>query len=161
MVRELSVAEEPRQHCQRARRQSLVDERFLAIQRLDGRATGQRVFASLGVDDLGIQFAHGPQPAGFPSVARIQWLAENELAAGGVVAEIKPISCAVPGLRQRTLNDASCSARVHTSNEKVDRGLIDPVERPFIEIRRLGPPPCAPEQVDAIDQDRRLVLPNV
>jgi hypothetical protein len=35
VMRELSVAEKPRQHGKRARRQSLVDEGFLAIQRLD------------------------------------------------------------------------------------------------------------------------------
>jgi hypothetical protein len=120
VVRELSVAEEPRQHGQRARRQSLVDERLLAVQRLDGRATGQRVFTSLGVDDLGIQFAHGAQPAGFPPVARVQWLAENELAAGGIVAEIEPIRCAVPGLRQRPRDDASCRARVHAADKKIE-----------------------------------------
>jgi hypothetical protein len=28
----------------------------------------------------------------------------------------------------------------YTSNKKVGRGVIEPIERPFIEIRRLGPP---------------------
>ena len=50
-----SIAEEPRQHGESARRQSLVDERLLPIESLDGRATRQRVFARRSIDDLGIQ----------------------------------------------------------------------------------------------------------
>jgi hypothetical protein len=69
VVRELSVAEETGQHGQRVRRQSLVDERLLAVQRLDGGTTGQRVFTSLSVDDFGIQLAHGPQSGGVSTPA--------------------------------------------------------------------------------------------
>ena len=106
MVRELSIAKEPRQHRQRARCQSLVDKWLLTVQCLNGRTTGQRIFASLSVDDLWIQFTDSAQSCGLPAIARIQWLAENELAARGVVAEIEPIGSAVPGLGQCARNNA-------------------------------------------------------
>ena len=89
---ELAVPEESRQHGQRARGKSLVDERLLPVQGFDGRTTWQRVFASFCVDDLWIQFTDRAQPVGLAAVARVQWLAENELAAGGIVAEIEPIA---------------------------------------------------------------------
>src|ERR1035437_5155290 len=106
---------------------------------------------------LGIQLAHGAQPTGFPPVARVQWLAENELAAGGVVAEIEPIRCAVSCLRQRPRDDASRRARVYAPNNKVKRRGVHPIKGPFIEVIRLGPPPRSPEQVDAINQDGPLI----
>jgi len=116
-MRNLSVAEEPRQHRQRRRCQGLVDERFLAIQCLDSRATWQRVFTSFGVDDLWIQFTDCAQPRGLPAIARVQWLAENELTTGRVVAEIKPIRSAVPGLGQCARNDASRRSGVHAADQ--------------------------------------------
>ena len=84
---------------------------------LDGGATGQRVFTSLGVDDLWIQFTHGAQPCGLPSVTRVQWLAENELAAGGVVAEIEPIRCAASCFGQRPRDDVSRRTCVHAADQ--------------------------------------------
>src|ERR1035437_1758758 len=161
VVRELSVAEEPRQHGERCRRKSLIDERLLPVERLDSRTAWQRGFTSLGVDNLGIQLAHGPQPAGLSSIARVQWLAENELAAGGVIAEIEPIRCAVSGLCQRPRDDASRPARGYAPNKKVKRRGVHPIKGPFIEVISLGPPPRSPAQVNAINQDGRFVLPDV
>src|ERR1035438_161699 len=117
VMRELSVAKEPRQHGQGGRCEGLVYERLLPVERLNGGTTGQWVFTSFGVDDLWIEFAHGSQSGGLPAIARVQWLTENELAAGRIVAEIEPIRCAVPGLCQRPLDDASRSARVHATDE--------------------------------------------
>src|ERR1019366_595464 len=141
VVRGSSVKEELRQNDQCARCQVLVDERLLAVESLDGGTTGQRVFTSLGVDDLGIQLAHGPQPAGLSSVARVEWLAKNELAAGGIVAEIEPVRCAVPGLRQRPRNDAPRRERVYAANQQIDGPVIDPIKRTLVEMCRLSPPP--------------------
>ena len=145
VVGDPSISEETGQHGQRARRQSLVDERLLAVQRLNCGTTGQRVFTSLGVDDLGIQLAHGPQPTCLSSVARVQWLTENELAAGGIVAEIEPVRCAVPGFRQRPRNDASRRARVYAADQQICRPVIDPIKSSFVEVCRLGAPPRSPE----------------
>ncbi len=117
MVCELSIAKESRQHGQSGRCQSLVDEGFLTIQRLDGRTTGQRIFTRFSVDDLGVEFTDRAQSCGLPAIARVQWLAENELAAGRVVAEIEPIRSAVPGLGQRARNDASRRSGVHAADQ--------------------------------------------
>ena len=161
MVRELSVAKEPRQHRQRTRRQSLVDEWFLAIQCLDGRTTRQWIFTRFCVDDLWIQFTDSAQSRSLPSIARIQWLAENELAAGGIVAKIEPISCAVSGLRQRPRYDAARCSGVHAADQQVDGPVVDPVKGLLVEVSRLGPPPRSPKQVDAIDEDGCLALPDI
>ena len=117
VVRELSVAKEPCEHGQCARRQSLVDERLLAVQCLDGGTTGQRVFTSFSVDDLWIQLTDRAQSSGLPAIARVQWLAENELAAGGIVAEIEPVRRAVSGLSQRTRNDAPRRFGVYAADQ--------------------------------------------
>jgi hypothetical protein len=117
VVRELSVAKEPRQHRQRTRRQSLVDEWFLAIQCLDGRTTRQWIFTRFCVDDLWIQFTDSAQSRSLPSIARIQWLAENKLATGRVVAEIEPIGSAISAFGQCARNDASRRSGVHAANQ--------------------------------------------
>src|SRR5580698_3350556 len=55
VVVQLSIAKEPRQHGQCARRQGLVDEGLLPIESFDGGAARQRVLTGYRVDDLGIQ----------------------------------------------------------------------------------------------------------
>jgi len=71
----------------------------LAVKSLDGGTTWQRIFTGRGVDDLWIQLADGAQPGGLPAIARVQRLAQDELSAGGIVAEIEPVGCAISGLR--------------------------------------------------------------
>jgi len=67
-----------------------------------------RVFTSPGVDDLRVQLTDcaAARPAFLRFYARLV-LAENELAAGSIVAEIEPIRCAVPGLVSAPLDNAS------------------------------------------------------
>ena len=90
-MRDLSVAQEAREHRQRACGERLIDERLLAFESLDSRATRKRVFAGLSVGDLRIQLVHRAQPFCRTPVARVPRLAKHELAARGVVAEIEPI----------------------------------------------------------------------
>ena len=52
MISQPAVPKQLRQHGQRTRSQRLVDERLLPIQGFNGRATRQRVFARLCVNDL-------------------------------------------------------------------------------------------------------------
>jgi hypothetical protein len=85
----------------------------LAVERLDSGTTRQRVLTSASVDDLWIQFAHGPQPCGLSSIPGVQWLAKNELATGRIVAEIEPICCAASCFGQRTRDYASRCSCVH------------------------------------------------
>ena len=117
MMRKHSIAEKARQHRKCTHCECLVDERFLTVQCLDSRTTGQRIFATFGVNDLWIQLADGAQPDGLPAIARVQRLAQDELAAGGIVAEIEPVRSAVPGLGQRARNDASRCSGVHAANQ--------------------------------------------
>ena len=55
MMAEPAVAEESRQHGQGARRESLIDERLLPFERLDGGATGQGVFAGCRIGNLRVR----------------------------------------------------------------------------------------------------------
>jgi hypothetical protein len=89
---EFAVTKEPCQHRERTRSESLIDKWFLPVQRFKSGTTGQGILATLKIDDLGIEFTHGPQPIGPPPVARVQRLPENILPAGGIVAEIEPLS---------------------------------------------------------------------
>lgn len=78
---QLSVAEEPRQHCECARGKGLVDERLLPIKCFDCRTTWQRIFAGRIIDDLRIQLADGAQPCGGAPIPRVQRLSEYVLPA--------------------------------------------------------------------------------
>jgi len=62
VIVQLSIAEEPRQHSQCARRQGLVDEWLLSIESFDRRAARQSVFARRRINDLGIQLTDSAQP---------------------------------------------------------------------------------------------------
>ena len=52
MMAESAVPEESRQHGQGARRERLIDERFLPFEGLNSGTTGQRVFAGCNVGNL-------------------------------------------------------------------------------------------------------------
>jgi hypothetical protein len=68
------ISEEPRQHGKSACRQGQVDEWFLPFQCFDGRATGQRIFAGSGVDNLGVELTDEAKPVRFAPVPCVQWL---------------------------------------------------------------------------------------
>ena len=51
---QLAVAEELRQHGQRAGGERLINEGFLPVEGFDGRTTRQRIFACLHIRDLRI-----------------------------------------------------------------------------------------------------------
>jgi hypothetical protein len=89
-----AVPEEPRQHGQGARRESLIDEWFLPFECLDRGTTGQRVFAGRRIGNLRKEFADCPQPFGLPAVPAVQRLAQNELPvrAGAKIDHVAPRS---------------------------------------------------------------------
>jgi hypothetical protein len=151
VVGESSIPEQPRQHGERARRESLIDEWLLQFECFDGGAAWEWVFARIGIDNLGKQFA----------VPRVQWLAENELTAGVVVAKIEPAARSVPCFRQCPLNPLACFACIDTTDDEIWRVVDGSTQRAFIEERGFRRPLRTPEQVDAIDQDHCLVLAYV
>jgi len=95
MVGEFAVSKELRKHRESTSGERLVDEGFLAIEGFGRRAARKRIFTNSLVYNLRIQFADCAQPLGLSAVARIEWLAEDELPAGRIVAEIEPITHAI------------------------------------------------------------------
>ena len=91
MMTQPAVPEKLCQHRQSTGCESLIDERFLPIESLNCRAAWQRVFSGTGIDDLGIQLAHGAQAFRFATVAPVQGLPENVLSAGRVIPEVQPV----------------------------------------------------------------------
>lgn len=91
MMAEPAVAEEPRQHGQGARRESLIDERLLSFERLDRGTTGQGVFAGIRIGNLRVKLTDCSQAFGLMPVPAVEWLAQNELPARRVVAKIEPV----------------------------------------------------------------------
>lgn len=79
MMAKSAVPEESCQHGQGACRERLIDEGLLPFERLDGGATGQRVFPGCGIGNLRIEFADRPQPSCLATVPTIQRLAKNKL----------------------------------------------------------------------------------
>ena len=91
MMTQSAVPEKLRQHRQSTGCESLIDERLLAIESLNCGAAWQRVFSGTGIDNLGIQLAHGAQTFRFATVARVQGLPQNVLPAGRVIPEVQPV----------------------------------------------------------------------
>jgi hypothetical protein len=56
-------------------------------------------------------------------VARVQRLAEDVLAAGGIVAEIEPVACPIPSPGQCALDRLAGRAGIDATDEQV-RGLV-------------------------------------
>ena len=92
MVAQPAIPKQLRQRGEGTGRECLIDERFLPVEGLNRRAARQGVFPDVGIDDLGIQLAHGSQSLSFAAIARIEWLTENVLAARRVIAQIEPIA---------------------------------------------------------------------
>ena len=57
--------------------------------------------------------------------------------------------------------DAARRAAVHAADEEIDRGVLNSLEGPLVEVSRLGLPVCSPEEVDAIDEYCRLAQPDI
>src|ERR1700676_5047196 len=88
VVGQLTIAKELGKHGKSARCESLIDERLLSVQCLNRRAAWQRIFASISVDDLRVEFADRSQAVCLPAIARIERLAKNILSAGRIVTQI-------------------------------------------------------------------------
>jgi hypothetical protein len=161
MVHQFAVPEQLRQHSNGTRRKCLIDEGFLPIEGLKRRAAGQGVFSDVGIDDLGIQFAHSSQSLSFAAIAGIEWLTQNVLAARRVIPEIKPITDVVQRAGKRSCNGFAPGARIDTPDHQVRAPVLVAVERARVEVCRDRRPPRAPEQIDPIDKNCRLVLANV
>jgi len=116
---ERAVAKEPRQHCQRAGSEHLIDERLLPFECLCRAATGQRVLARLSIHDLRIEFCHGSQPARVSAVCGVQRLAEHILAVARVVAEVEPVDGAVIRSRDCGQDGLPRRSRIDTADNQV------------------------------------------
>ena len=101
MIAELAITKQLAQHRQRVHCERLIDEGFLTVQCLDRRATWQRIFSGFGVHYLGKQFADRAQAFSLAPVSPVQWLAENILSTGSVVAKVQPIAGVAQGASKR------------------------------------------------------------
>lgn len=119
MMAESAVPEESRQHGQSARRECLVDERLLPLQRLDGGTTGQRIFASRGIGNFRVELADRSQPFCLAAVPSVERLAKDVLPAGRVVAKIKPVRdvARLPG--HASVDHSARGPRVHTPDQEI------------------------------------------
>jgi len=161
MMDEPAVPEESRQHGQSARRERLIDEGLLPFERLDRGTTGQQIFARRCISNLRIELADRSQPFGFSAVSAVERLAQHKLPARRIVAEIEPIRDIAQSLHHALLNDTPRRPCVHAADEKVGTVIMVRPKCCLIEANWLGIPLRSPEQVDAVDENCRLVLAHV
>lgn len=83
----------------------------------------------MSIDDLRIQFADRAKPVGFVAVSLIQRLAEHELAARCVVAEIEPVGDRCGRFRYRALDQAPRRAGIDTADDKIRHTMIVSLNR--------------------------------
>lgn len=87
------MSEESRHHGQSLIGERLIDEWLLALQGLYGAAGRKSVFrVELRIDDFWKQFGHCRQAQVGPGGFSIRRLAQNKLAAIGIVADVEPLS---------------------------------------------------------------------
>ena len=110
MMRDSSVTNELRQHGESTGRQGLVDERLLSRKGLHGRAAGQLIFAGVCVDNFRIQLGNGAKSGRLATVLSIEWLTENILATGRVIADVKPVDGSL-ARRRSGLRESFCELR--------------------------------------------------
>lgn len=139
MVAELAIPEEPRQHCQGARRESLIDEWFLPFESLDCRTAGQRVFTGCRVGNLRIEFRDRSQPFSLPPIPAVERLAQNELPARCTVAKIEPVCDVARLLTHASVDDSPHRPCVHTPDQAL--------RKTFELVATKGP---AQEDLDAL-----------
>ena len=157
---ESAVAKEPRQHCECACRQHLIDKWLLAFECLRRTATGQRVFARFRVHDLRIEFRNCSQPGRAAVVRGVQRLPEHILPAGCVVAEIEPVDSAVIRSRDCGQDRLPRRSRIDTANNQVRTCRIGS-QRIFVKVLGVRLPSQTPEDIDTVDQDNGLVQSDI
>jgi hypothetical protein len=161
MMPKLAIPEESRQHGQGACRESLIDEWFLTFEGLDSRTTGQRVFAGGNFGNFWIELADCPQPFGLAAVSAVERLAQNKLPARCIVPEIEPVRDVARFPGYASLDDSPRRPCVHTRDQEIRTPVIVRPKRRIVKNHGLGIPFRSPEQVDAVDEDGRLVLAHI
>ena len=68
-----------------------IDERFLPLQGLDRATAWFSIIVETRVRNLRIELRHCSEAQSSPSVPVVKWLAQDELAAVSIVAEIEPV----------------------------------------------------------------------
>ena len=161
MIAKPSIPEESCQHGQGARCESLIDERLLSFERFDRGATWHRILAGSQIGNLRIEFADRSQAFGLSAVPAVEGLAKNELSARRVVTKIKPICDVARFSAHASLDYGARGPRVHTPDQEIRIPIMVQPKRCLIEARRMGIPFGSPEQVDAVDENGRLVLAHI
>ena len=155
-----TVAKEPRQHCECACCQHLIDERFLPFECLCRAATGQWVLARFCIRNLRIEFRNGSQPDCIAPVCGVQRLAEHILATAGVVAEVEPVDGAVIRSGDRGQDGLPRRPCIDAANNQVRACRIGS-QGILVKVLGVRLPPQTPEEIDAVDQDDGLVQSDI
>ena len=164
---DLAVPHEARNHRQCTRGEHVVDERFLTLQSLRSRATRQRPLTQRRIHNRGKQLGNGTQPSLGPAIDAVEGLTKDELAIAGVVPNVQPVANTAPGphdVIEGLVHRSPGRASIDTTDDEVDRIVIAAagvVLGTLAEECLVRMPGELVEEVDSVDEDRGLVLPNV
>lgn len=163
-----SVTKKPCRHSESTGGQDVVDEGLLSLEGFRCGAARQRTFTLGRIHDRGEEFGNGAQALLGTAVDIVERLAENELTVARIIPDIEPI----PNLAPRTglaveglMHLAPCRPRTDAADDEVYRAVkVAAVrKRPsfFREEFLMRVPAKVMEEIDAVDEDSGLILPDI
>ncbi len=139
-----AMPKQTREQSQGVAGEGLVNEWLLLVEGSYGAATRGVIFSERSVHYLREEFGGGSEAGGAAGVAAVQWLAEDELAAGRAVSEVEVVRDGRIA-RDQPFDGRARGASVDATD--YDLGFVEFLAGTDVIRKRL--PSQAPEQVDS------------